>query len=190
MNATIVFRRLVALLGGAALLAACSGPAAVPPRPTPSPSPSPIPTVAACPASGVAITAGNVEGAAGMRALAIVLTNCGTSDYTAHGYPVVRVLDAHRRPLDVTVDDEAGPVSAPGSSDDPPRSVTVHPGDRVTAQVLWHNTVTDSTVVATTGHYLQIAPAKGEPAQLVAPHGGIDLGNTGRLAVNPWAGRN
>lgn len=52
--------------------------------------------------------------------------------------------------------------------------------------MLWRNTVTDSNRPATTGTYLQIAPAAGEPAHLILPDGGIDIGTTGRLAVNAW----
>jgi hypothetical protein len=175
--------RLGALLGGVALLAACAGPEPIPPLPAPAPT-SAAPT---CPESGVAVTAGEVDAAMGLRALGILLTNCGTRDYTANGYPVVRVLDENRQPLDITVGNGSAPVSAPDSYDVPPRPVTVRAGEQVVARVLWRNTVTDSTVPATDGEYLEITPAVGEPAQIVAPRGKIDLGNTGRLAVNPWA---
>jgi len=178
-------RRLGPLLSAAALLAACGGPEPIPLPPPPPPTSA----TAACPGSGVAITAGEVDSASGLRALGILLTNCGTRDYTANGYPAVRVLDENRTPLDITVGNGSAPVSAPDAYDAPPRPVTVHPGQRVTARVLWRNTVTDSTVPATEGHYLEITPGPGEPAQLVAPNGGIDLGNTGRLAVNAWAAR-
>jgi hypothetical protein len=181
----MTIRHFGTLLGGTALLAACASPAPVPPPPTPAPSPTS--TAAACPEPGVAITVGEVEAAMGLRALGIRLTNCGNRDYTANGYPVVRVLDADRQPLDITVGNGSAPVSAPDSYDVPPLPVTLRPGEQVTARVLWRNTVTDSTVPATDGHYLEIAPAVGEPIQIVAPRGGIDLGTTGRLAVNPWA---
>lgn len=181
----MTIRRLVMLLSGTALLAACAGPAPVPPPPTPSTTS----TAVACPKSGVMITAGEVDSAMGLRALGIRLTNCGTHDYTANGYPVVRVLDADRQPLDITVGNGSAPVSAPDSYDVPPRPVTLRPSEQVTARVLWRNTVTDSTGFATNGQYLEIAPAAGEPTQIVAPRGGIDLGTTGRLAVNPWAVR-
>ncbi|WP_229786614.1 MULTISPECIES: DUF4232 domain-containing protein [Actinokineospora] len=179
-------RRLAALLGGSAALAACASPAPVPPPPPPPPAPTSA--VAACPESGVEITAGEVESAMGLRALGILLTNCGTDDFTVNGYPVVRVLDADHRPLDVTVGTGSAPVSAPDAYDVPPEPVTLRPGDHVTARVLWRNTV-DSTAPATQGHFLEVAPAEGEPAQLLAPDGGIDLGTTGRLAVNAWADR-
>ncbi|WP_246127953.1 DUF4232 domain-containing protein [Amycolatopsis rhizosphaerae] len=182
-----MIRRLGLPFAGTALLAACSGPA---PAPLPAtPTGSPASTAAACPEPGIRITAGEVDTAMGLRALGILLTNCGTRDYTAHGYPVVRVLDADRKPLEVTVGNGSMPVSAPDSYDVHPVPVTLRPGDQATARVLWRNTVTDSAVPATEGRYLEVAPAAGHPAQLVEPRGGIDLGNTGRLAVNPWAVR-
>ncbi len=58
------------------------------------------------------------------------------------------------------------------------------PGGTAKARVLWRNTVTDGDAVAAT--YLSVAPAPGAPEQLVTPDGGIDLGTTGRLAVNAW----
>ncbi|WP_027941366.1 DUF4232 domain-containing protein [Amycolatopsis taiwanensis] len=182
-----MIRRLGLVFVGTALIAACSGPA---PAPLPAtPSGSPASAAAACPESGIRITAGAVDAAMGLRALGILLTNCGTRDYTANGYPAVRVLDADRKPLEVTVGNGSTPISAPDSFDVQPVPVTLRPGDQVMARVLWRNTMTDSTAPAMEGRYLEIAPAAGEPAQLVEPHGGIDLGNTSRLAVNPWAVR-
>ncbi len=176
-----------ALLCGSVLLTACGAGQPVPPPPTSSPTSTAVDDP--CPGSGVAISAGEVDSASGLRGLGVFLTNCGTRDHTVHGYPVVRVLDADRRPLDVVVGNGSPPVSAPDSYDTAPQPVTLRPGERATARVLWRNTVTDSTVNATVGRYLEIAPAAGEPTQVVAPRGGIDLGNTGRLAVNAWAVR-
>ena len=172
-----------ALLGATTLLAACTS-APVPPPPTPT-----EPTGPSCPDSGIAITVEGDSGAMGLRALGIALTNCGNGDYTVNGYPVIRVLDADRRPLDVTVGHGSPPVSAPDSYDVPPEQVTLRPGDKASARILWRNKVTDSAVPATEGRYLEIAPAAGEPAQIVEPSGGIDLGTTSRLAVSPWAVR-
>ncbi|AXB41626.1 DUF4232 domain-containing protein [Amycolatopsis albispora] len=184
MNSVI---RLGMLVGVGVALGACSSPAVVPPPPVPVPSsaaPAPV-----CPESGVKITAGEVEGASGLRALGLVLTNCGTRDYTANGYPVVRVLDANGQPLGIVVGNGSAPVSAPDSYDVVPQPGTLGPGGQVTARLLWRNTVTDPAVLAKHGEHLEIAPAAGEPAQVVTPRGGVDLGTTGRLAVNAWAAR-
>jgi hypothetical protein len=177
-------RRVGVLLSATALLAACDGSAPPPPRPAP-----PTDAAAACPDSGFAITTGAVDAALGLRAMSIALVNCGSRPYTVNGYPAVRVLDANRNPLDVEVGNGSSPISAPDSYDTPPRPVTLQPGRTATARLLWRTTVTESTVPATSGAYLEIAPAKGQPAQTVTPQGGIDLGTTGRLGVNAWASR-
>ncbi|MBP2471371.1 hypothetical protein JOF53_000243 [Crossiella equi] len=185
--------RLAALFCATALLTACGRPtpasAPLPPLPSLPTPPSTTTAAPVCPAEGVLITAEEVEGALGLRALGIVLTNCGTRDYTANGFPRIRVLDENRKPLTITVSNGSAPVSAPDVYDAPPRPVRLRPGDRTTARVLWRNTVTDSTVSPTNGHSLEVAPAAGQPAQIVPVRGGIDLGNTGRLAVNCWADR-
>ncbi|AVT34231.1 DUF4232 domain-containing protein [Plantactinospora sp. BC1] len=177
-------RRLGTLLGAVALLAACGTPSR-PPIPEPTLTAEPAPTAVDCP-DGFLITAGEVEPALGLRALGIELRNCGAAPYRLDGYPVVRVLDQERRPVDVTVGNGSAPVSAPDSYDVPPRPVLLGPGETARARVLWRNTVTESTEPATNASYLEIAPAPGAPTQLVAPGGGIDLGTTGRLAVNVW----
>ncbi|WP_246025230.1 DUF4232 domain-containing protein [Saccharopolyspora antimicrobica] len=179
-----LFGRAGVLLAGVAVLAACTGP-----EPSPPPEPAPTSEPAGCPESGVEITAGQVDTAMFSRAMGIVMTNCGTGEYTVNGFPVVRVLDADQQPLDIAVGNGSRPVSAPDSYDAPPEPVTLRPGEQVTARVLWRNEVTSSTEAAVTGRYLEIAPAEGEPAQVVEPDGGVDLGTTGRLAVNAWAVR-
>ncbi len=175
-------RHLGVLLGAVTLLTACTS-SGDGPAPGPARTSAGVPTT--CP-GGVEITAGTVDAALGLRALGIELRNCGTVPYRVEGFPVIRPLDEHHRALDVKVGNGSAPVSAPDSYDIPPRPVTLQPGEVAQARVLWRNTVTDANQPATTGTYLQIAPAPGKPAQLVAPDGGIDLGTTGRLAVNAW----
>src|SRR3954468_9382121 len=130
-----MIRRLGLLSAGTALLAACSGPAPaaarLPATPTESPT-STASTAVACPEAGIGITAGEVDTALGLRALGIILVNCGTRDYTASGYPAVRVLDADRKPLEVPVGNGSMPISAPDSYDVKPvpgDAATRRPGD-------------------------------------------------------------
>ena len=156
------------------------------PRPAPLP-PATTAASPACPASGVTITPGEVDGAMGLRAMSIEMVNCGTGSYPVRGYPVVRVLDADRKPLAVEVGHGSAPITTPDAYDAAPQLVTLGPGDKVVARLVWRNTVTDSTVPAASGSYLEIAPSEGTPAQIVAPRGGIDLGNTGRLGLSAWA---
>ncbi len=175
--------RVGVLLSVAALLTGCDTPSTKPPASADRSQTVRTKTPTESCRGGVQITAGPVDGALGLRALGLELRNCGTVAYRVQGYPVIRMLDGQRRPLDVTVGNGSEPVSAPDSYDAPPRPVLLRPGETAQARVLWRNTVTGS---ATTGTYLQVAPAAGEPAQLVAPSGGIDIGTTGRLAVNAW----
>jgi hypothetical protein len=176
-------RYLVVAASTAALLTACDA------KPAPIPSLPPTASAStgpACPASGVTVTAGQVEAASGLRALKVDLVNCGTVPYTANGYPVLRVLDADRKPLAVTVAEGTAKISRIDGFDGPPKPVAVAPGGRATAVLVWRNTVADSSVPATTGVHIEVAPAEGESAQLVSPEGGVDLGTTGTIATSPW----
>jgi hypothetical protein len=123
----------------------------------------------------------------GLRAMPVDMVNCGTRPYTVSGYPGVRVLDNDRKPLDVKVSNGTSSIALIDGLDAAPKPVTLKPGEKVVAVLVWRNTVTDSTVAATNGTYLEITPAGGQPPQTVTPHGGIDLGNTGKLGLSPWA---
>ncbi|GIF77165.1 DUF4232 domain-containing protein [Asanoa siamensis] len=128
--------------------------------------------------------AGPVDGASGLRAMGIVLRNCGSRPYALNGFPVVRVLDEAGAAPAVTVGNGSAPVSAPDAWDAPAKALTVPPGGTARARILWRNTVTDGDAV--TAARLAVRPAPGAPEQQVVPDGGIDLGTTGRLAVNAW----
>ncbi|SPF00006.1 DUF4232 domain-containing protein [Streptomyces sp. MA5143a] len=151
-------------------------------RPTEVPSPDPTDT---CPSSGVRMLPGLVEPAMGLRAMTVRLTNCGTEPYTVNGYPSVQVLDEDREPVDVRV--LRGPEEITTGVPDPgPHEVTLKPGESATTSLVWRNTVTEADVPAVNAPYLRVAPAKGRPAQVLAPDGGLDLGTTGRLATGAW----
>ncbi|GGO12105.1 hypothetical protein GCM10011576_21200 [Micromonospora parathelypteridis] len=120
----------------------------------------------------------------GLRALGIELINCGDQPYELNGYPVLHVFDEQREPIMLRVVNGAKEITS--GFDQPPRKVTLAAGERATAVVLWRNLVTDSTVVATNGEYLTVAPSAGQPADEVDPDGPIDLGNTGRIGVSAW----
>ncbi|SCE90210.1 Protein of unknown function [Micromonospora coriariae] len=137
-----------------------------------------------CPESGVRIRSTGSDAAMGLRALGLELVNCGDRPYRVKGYPAPRVLDEDRKLIILRVLPGAKGIT-PGF-DQPPREVTLQAGERATAVVLWRNLVTDSTVVATNGEYLRVAPAAGQPAEDVDPDGPIDVGNTGRIGVSAW----
>ncbi|GAB2918444.1 DUF4232 domain-containing protein [Streptomyces heilongjiangensis] len=161
-------------------------PGAVPPdpraRPTEAPSADPAD---ACPSSGVRMLPGPVEAAMGLRAMTLTLTDCGSEPYTVNGYPSVRVLDGDRDPVDVRV--LRGPEDITTGVPDPgPHEVTLRPGESATASLVWRNTVTEADVPAVDAPCLRVATARGRPAQVLAPDGGIDLGTTGRLGTGAW----
>ncbi|MCX4389190.1 DUF4232 domain-containing protein [Micromonospora peucetia] len=197
-------------VAGLVLLGACSpatdlpSAAPTPPAPTTPAAPTPAnpapdaprpaapPTAAAsgttpttdCPKSGVRISSPGVSAAMGLRALSLELVNCGKKPYPLDGYPALRLLDGDGNPIPVQVIEGAKGITS--GFDAPPRPLTLRPGERAGAAVLWRNLVTDSTVVATNGEGLEVAAATGQPAQAVETNGPIDLGNTGRLGVSAW----
>ncbi|GAA4737406.1 DUF4232 domain-containing protein [Phytohabitans rumicis] len=174
---------IVAVSTALVLLAGCTDEG---PKPNPTP-PGPTATASpACPSPGVTLTAGQVDVAMGLRAMRVEMVNCGSQPYTANGYPTLQVLDADRRHLDVAVVQGTARISRITGFDGPPQPVTLAPGARASAVVVWRNTVTDANVPATTGTHLAMAPAAGQPVQVLSPAGGVDLGTTGTIATSPW----
>ncbi|MEU1585835.1 DUF4232 domain-containing protein [Micromonospora sp. NPDC005710] len=160
-----------------------SGPPPAASLPEAGPSASTEPP-AACPATGVRIRSTGGDAAMGLRALDLELVNCGERPYQLNGYPVLHVFDEAHEPVMLRMVNGAREITS--GFDQPPRKVTLAQGERATAVVLWCNLVTDSTVVATNGEFLTVAPAAGQPAEDVDPDGPIDLGNTGRIGVSAW----
>lgn len=150
-------------------------------------TPGVTPTPAGCPDSGLSVRLGGQEAAMGLRVLQIVAVNCGTAPRTVRGHPAVRLLDGDRRPLDVLVGNGSSGIATVPSFDAAPATVTLQPGERATTAILWRNLVTDASVRATLGEYLEVAVAAGEPPQVIEAEGGVDLGNTGKVGVAPWA---
>jgi hypothetical protein len=190
---TAARRRAGAAVTAALLLAACTpgdhrgqgGDPTGPPPTVSSPTPSAsVGALAACPASGVRIRSTGGDAAMGLRALGLELVNCGDRPYQLNGYPILHVFDEQREPIMLRVVNGAGEITS--GFDQPARPVDLAPAERATAVVLWRNLVTDSTVVATNGEFLTVAPAAGQPAEEVDPDGPIDLGNTGRIGVSAW----
>jgi hypothetical protein len=156
---------------------------------TPAPAPSPSPTRASCPESGLSVQLGEQEAAMGLRVLGIVVVNCGTVPRTVRGHPAIRLLDEDRQPLDVLVSHGSSGIATVPRFDAAPATVTLEPGERAGAAVMWRNLVTDPSVRATLGEFLEVTVAAGDPPQVIDAEGGVDLGNTGKLAVAPWAAR-
>ncbi|MBQ1018171.1 DUF4232 domain-containing protein [Micromonospora sp. D93] len=186
---TAARRRITATVAMALVLGGCTrdhrgqsgDPSGPPPASNPTAGTEPP---AECPASGVRIRSTGGDAAMGLRALGLELVNCGERPYQLNGYPVLHVFDEEREPIMLRVVNGAKEITL--GFDHPPRQVTLAAGERATAVVLWRNLVTDSTVVATNGEFLTVAPAAGQPAEEVDPDGPIDLGNTGRIGVSAW----
>ncbi|MFJ9947233.1 DUF4232 domain-containing protein [Kitasatospora sp. NPDC091207] len=196
----------VALLGAAAALVAGCGSAHVtaaggggPVRPGPTlgaftpdasvtpfgtlPTPS-APPPAACTPEGVSLAAEEVNAAMGLRVMGIRLTNCGSRPYTLNGRPGVRVLDAERAPLGITVRNGSAGIATLEGFDAAPKAVTLDPGEYAAFQLVWRNTVTAGTGPADNGRFLEVAPLPGRPRVVVPAD--LDLGTTGRLGVSAW----
>ena len=172
--------RHLLLLGSGIVLVGCSAPA-----PSPTTSTTTASTTAESP-HGPVISLGPSDAAMGLRLVPIRLGNCGTAPLTVTGYPALRVLDEDHKPVDAKVNNGADSVALVPNLQHPPTTLTLAPGQQAEATVLWRNLVTDSTVVATTGTYFDVAAADGQPWQTRQPDGPIDLGNTGKLGVSPW----
>jgi hypothetical protein len=177
-------------LAAVLLMAGCARPVqvAVPetgrsePAPVIAPSGSPPPPVSRC-VGGVEISAGETEAAMGLRAVGIVLRNCGTQPYTVDGYPDLELLGDDREPLDVRVLHGVGEVAVIDRWAVEPEPVTLPPGGAVRALLVWRNLTTEAEKTAT-GAYVLVAPAPGRPRHTVALH--VDTGNTGKVALSPW----
>ncbi|MFH8407992.1 DUF4232 domain-containing protein [Streptomyces sp. NPDC018019] len=146
----------------------------------PEPKPTPSRTAPACPEDGVVIKGSRVDAAMGTRAMGITLTNCGTHPYRLDGYPGVRVLDEHRKPLDVKIGHGSDIVDDVG-----PEPLTLKPGEHARAVLMWRNRVTDVTGPAVNGAFLALTPAEGGGRPQTVREL-IDLGSTGKLGVTAW----
>ncbi|MER7347475.1 DUF4232 domain-containing protein [Streptomyces aurantiacus] len=134
---------------------------------------------------GVLVEPGPVDAAMGLRAMTVTLTHCGTGTYRLNGYPDLRVLDADREPLDVRGLKGTDEITT-GMRDPGPHPVALAPRQSATVAVVWRNTYTDTTNPAVHAPHLRVVAGPGAPARTVTPHGGIDLGSTGRIATTAW----
>ncbi|MFE7763364.1 DUF4232 domain-containing protein [Streptomyces sp. NPDC057438] len=151
------------------------------------PEPTGSAPATACSPSGVRMVPGLVEAAMGLRAMGVVLTNCGTKPYTLKGYPAIRLLDAEGQPYDDVRVLRGSRHLTTGVPDFGPRTVTLKPGESARTELVWRNTVDEADTPGVYAPTLSIAPQPGRPAELLDPEGDIDLGTTGRLGTTAWA---
>ncbi|MCX5371536.1 DUF4232 domain-containing protein [Streptomyces sp. NBC_00015] len=136
-----------------------------------------------CPPSGVRVSADDGDAAMGLRVVGLILENCGDRDYTVDGYPQVTLLDEDHKTVDgVKIFKGSGGISTVTGFDDPPRPVTLKPGERANAGLMWRNTTGSGTAVDVP--YVRVRARSGAEPVMVTPH--LDLGTTGKLGVSPW----
>jgi hypothetical protein len=137
-----------------------------------------------CPESGVRVTADQGDAAMGLRVVGLWLENCGTADYHVEGYPRLILLDGDSEPVDqvAVLQGSGGITTAVTGIDDPPRPVTLNPGGRARASLVWRNTTQAGTVVNVP--HVRVRPKSGAAPVTVTLH--LDLGTTGKLGVGPW----
>ncbi|WP_327695480.1 DUF4232 domain-containing protein [Streptomyces sp. NBC_00459] len=136
-----------------------------------------------CPASGIRVSADAGDAAMGLRVVGLRLDNCGTRDYTVEGYPLLKLLDNERKPVDgIKILDGSSEITTGASPDNQPRPITLKPGESATAGLVWRNTTTSGTPVNVP--YVQVRAKAGADPVTVTPN--LDLGTTGKLGVRPW----
>ncbi|MFG2420648.1 DUF4232 domain-containing protein [Streptomyces sp. NPDC048448] len=150
-------------------------------RPAPGPSPAvAVPPAGDCPPSGVRVDAGRVDGAMGLRAMSLTLTNCSGRPYRMNGYPSVRVLDEKGAPL-TGVRTVQGTDKVPMAPEDPGvEPFTLTPGGSARAALYWR-------MAAENGTYLRVVPQKGRAAVDVRPPETLDIGPENTLGTTAWA---
>ncbi|MEU9287037.1 DUF4232 domain-containing protein [Streptomyces sp. NPDC048275] len=152
-------------------------PVSAPPEPSPT---VPVQVVRGCPSSGVRVDTGPVDAAMGLRAMTLILTNCGTRPYEVNGYPSVRVLDEGGAPIPGvrTVEGTGQVPMAPEDTGAEP--LTLAPGDTAWAALYWRMAAADGT-------YLRVAPQKGRDTMNVRPEEPLDIGPENTLGTTAWA---
>ncbi|NEY36308.1 DUF4232 domain-containing protein [Streptomyces sp. PRKS01-65] len=136
-----------------------------------------------CPPSGVRLTADQGDSAMGLRVVGLRLENCGSRPYSLDGYPALEPLGEDRKPVaGVEVVRGSGGIAQVIGFDDPPRPVTLEPGEAASAGLMWRNTTEAGTPVHVP--YVRVTARPGADPVTVTPE--LDLGTTGLLGVRAW----
>ncbi|MFH8801262.1 DUF4232 domain-containing protein [Streptomyces sp. NPDC017936] len=136
-----------------------------------------------CPPSGIRVFADRGDAAMGLRVVGLHLENCGSRAYTVNGYPLLELLDDAREPVGgVKILHGGGGIATGTGADEPPRPVTLEPGEEATATLVWRNTTEFGDPVNVP--HVRVRAKDGADPVTVTPH--LDLGTTGKLGVGPW----
>jgi Domain of unknown function (DUF4232) len=114
----------------------------------------------------------------------IQVRNCGRRSLVIDGYPVVKLLDTHRRQLAVTVKRDSSYMAI----DTGPERYRLKPGRHLVSVIAWSATVTDpDPATEVRGAYLVIASGNGQPFKTFKVD--ADLGTTTELDVVAWSSK-
>ncbi|GAA4014151.1 DUF4232 domain-containing protein [Streptomyces marokkonensis] len=136
-----------------------------------------------CPRSGLRLTADKGDAAMGLRVVGLHLENCGSRPYSLEGYPVLQLLDEDLEPVDgIDILRGTNEIPMAGDGDEPPRPVTLRPGESAVSGLAWRNTTQFGEAV--TVPYVRVRAESGSDPVVVTPN--LDLGTTGKLGVRAW----
>lgn len=151
-----------------------------PPAVTPEASPSvPVQEESGCPSSGVRFGTELVQGAMGLRATSLILTNCGSRPYELNGYPSIQVLDEAGAPLTGVRTVEGTDEVSMAPEDPGPEPLTLAPGESAYASLYWR-------MNNEKGIYLRVAPMEGREVTTVRAEDYLDIGPDNVLGTSPW----
>lgn len=140
-------------------------------------------TAGPCPPSGIRVTSDDGDAAMGLRVVGLHLENCSAVVRHLDGYPLIQLLDERRNTVPgVRILRGSGGIATVTGFDDPPRPLTLKPGERASSGLLWRNTVTSGTSVDVP--YVRVRADSAAHPVTVTPE--LDLGTTGRLGVSAW----
>jgi hypothetical protein len=169
--------------GGVTAAPSASAPSATgttDPAATPHLKPS-APARVDCPASGTVVWV-VPDAAAGLRAVSVLLTNCGPGTLTLRGHPGISVLDDERRRLPLTV--RPGTVTT-GVPNPRPATVRLAAGETAVAVLTWRGLVEAVDVPVLGGDHIEVKPSARLAAQTVALR--VDAGTTRDIRITAWA---
>lgn len=142
------------------------------------------PSTAACPPSGVRVTADRGDAAMGLRVMSVWITNCGLERFRVGGYPELRLLGEDGADTGVGVLHGTDTISSGLSRDEPRGEVTLRRGEQARSSLAWRNTVTTGRPAP--GVFLEVVPGAGLPAQRVRAEIPLDVGTAAVVGTGRW----
>ncbi|MFI5528463.1 DUF4232 domain-containing protein [Kitasatospora sp. NPDC051853] len=142
------------------------------------------PAPGVCPPSGLRLTADQGSAAMGLRAVGLLLENCGAAPLRLNGFPSAQPLGLDHRPVDGVAVLRGGSAIATGTgAEDTAREFELRPGGSARSVITWRNT-TGLDGAPVLAPYLRVRATSDAAPVTVTPE--LDLGTTGRLGVGAW----